>query len=80
MPYLIEANLLNKILNFFGGSSSSNKKNDFLDKIRKSDPQLAQAFNQWETEFIKLLKASRAVKVKHKMDTTEIDKLIQKYS
>jgi hypothetical protein len=80
MPHLVEANLLNKILNFFGGNSSSNTKNDFLNKLKKSDPKLAQAFNAWESEFIKLLKASRAVKVKHKMDTTEIDKLIQKYS
>jgi hypothetical protein len=80
MPHLVEVNLLNKILNFFGGNSSSDKKNDFLNKIKKSDPVLAKAFNEWESEFIKLLRASRAVKIKNKMDTTDIDKLIQKYS
>jgi hypothetical protein len=54
MPHLVEANLLNKILNFFGGNSSSNSKNDFLNKLKKSDPKLAQAFDAWESEFIKL--------------------------
>lgn len=80
MPKLIEVNLLNKILGFLGGSSGSDKKTQFIKKLRKADPALAKSFENWESDFLKLLKASRAVKVKHNMDTTEIDKLIQKYN
>jgi hypothetical protein len=80
MPKLIEVTLLNKILGFLGGNSSTDKKSQFIKNLKKADPALGKSFENWENEFIKLLKASRAVKVKHKMDTTEIDKLIQKYS
>jgi hypothetical protein len=80
MPKLIEVNLLNKILGFLGGSSSSDRKSQFIKNLKKSDPTLAKSFETWENDFLKLLKASKAVKVKHGMDTTEVDKLIQKYS
>ena len=48
---LIEVKLLDKILNFFGGGSSSSTKEKFLDTVRKSDPQLARAFDGWEDSF-----------------------------
>lgn len=80
MPKLIESSLLNKILGFLGGNTGSDKKSTFIKKLRKADPSLAKSFENWESDFLKLLKASKAVKVKHGMDTSEIDKLIQKYS
>jgi hypothetical protein len=75
---LIEAKLLDKILSFFG-KSSPQKKEKFLDTVRKTDPQLATAFDGWEDSFIKLLMSTKRVKEKHGMDTTEVDNLIKKY-
>lgn len=79
MPKLIESKLLDKILNFFGGSSPVARKEKFLDTVRKSDPQLARAFDSWEDDFINLLNATKKVKEKHGQDTTDIDNLIRKY-
>jgi hypothetical protein len=76
---LIEVQLLNKILNFFGGGSSSASKEKFLDTVRKSDPQLARAFDGWEDDFLKLMASTRKVYVKNGMDTKELDKLVSKY-
>jgi hypothetical protein len=80
MPKLIESSLLNKILGFLGGNTGSDKKGEFIKKLRKADPSLAKSFENWESDFLKLLKATRAVKVKNRMDTTEIDRLIKQYS
>lgn len=80
MPKLIESSLLNKILGFLGGSGGNDKKSQFIKKLKKADPALAKSFENWESDFLKLLKASKVVKVKNGMDTSEIDKLIQKYS
>ncbi len=79
MPKLIESKLLDKILNFFGGSAPTYRKEKFLDTIRKSDPQLARAFDSWEDDFINLLNATKKVKEKHGQDTNDIDNLIRKY-
>ena len=76
---LIEVKLLDKILNFFGGGSSTSTKEKFLDTVRKSDPQLARAFDGWESDFLKLMNSTRKVYVKHGMDTKELDKLVSKY-
>jgi hypothetical protein len=75
---LIEAGLLDRVLNFFG-KSNSEKKEKFLDKVRKTDPQLANAFDGWENSFIKLLLTTKKVKEKHGQDTTQVDNLIKKY-
>lgn len=80
MAKLVESSLLNKILGFLGGSGGNDKKTQFVKNLKKADPALGKAFENWENDFLKLLKASRAVKVKHGMDTTEIDRLIQRYS
>ena len=42
MPKLLEVSLLNKILGFLGGSSSSDKKSQFIKNLKKSDPALAK--------------------------------------
>jgi hypothetical protein len=76
---LIESKLLDKILNFFGGSSSNVRKEKFLDTIRKSEPQLAKAFDSWEDDFVNLLNATKKVKEKHGQNTADIDNLIRKY-
>lgn len=78
MPKLIEAKLLDKLLSFFG-KSNKDKKEKFLDTVRKTDPKLANAFDGWEDSFIKLLMSTKRVKEKHGMDTTEVDNLIKKY-
>jgi hypothetical protein len=76
---LIEVKLLDKILNFFGGGSSNSTKEKFLDTIRKTDPQLARAFDGWEDDFLKLMTNTRKIYVKHGMDTTQLDKLVRQF-
>jgi hypothetical protein len=75
---LIETKLLDKIFNFFGGSSNTDTKEKFLDTIKDTNPQLARAFNDWESDLITLLQISRKIYVKNGADTKEIDKLISK--
>jgi len=76
---LIEVKLLDKILSFFGGGSSTSTKNKFLNTIKDTDPQLARAFDNWENDFQKLMANTRKIYVKHGMDTTELDKLVKSY-
>jgi hypothetical protein len=75
---LIEAKILDKILNFFGGSSDTSSKQKFLGTIQKSDPSVAKAFDNWENDFSNLLQATRKVYVKNGRSTKEIDDLIRR--
>lgn len=79
MPKLIEAKILDKILNFFSGDSPKNTKDKFLNTIKDTDPVLAKAFSNWEDSFVDLLNATKAVKLKHKQDTKTVDALLKKY-
>ena len=40
MPKLIESKLLDKVLNFFGGGSSTTNKQKFLDTVIKSKSKI----------------------------------------
>ena len=68
---------LNSLLR--SGVSSSTKSKKFLDEIRTTDPELANAFDDWEDDFLKLMDNTRKIYVKHGRDTTELDKLVKKY-
>jgi hypothetical protein len=75
---LVEAKLLDKIFDFFGSSNPA-KKEKFLDTVRKTDPQLANAFDGWEDSFIDLMTKVKKIKEKRGMDTSYTDSLIKKY-
>jgi len=77
MPKLIEASLWNRILSVLG--SGDETKDKFLNKVAKTDPQLASSLEQWESSFIDLLQATKRVQQKNNMDTSTTDKLIKKY-
>jgi hypothetical protein len=75
---LIEAKLLDKIFNFFGGNGSTATKEKFLGTIKQDNPQLARAFSTWETDLLDLLQHSKKVYLKNGADTKDIDKLINR--
>lgn len=75
---LIEVNLLDKIFDFFGGNASDREKEEFLGTFQSKDPQLHRALQNWQTDLLGLMQASRNVYVKNGKDTTRIDKLISK--
>ena len=79
MPKLVEVKLWNKLLSLLS-TSYSNKDEKFMDTIKKKDPQLGRALDGWEDNFIDLLRATRKVQAKNGHDTTNIDKLITKFS
>ena len=72
--------MFNFLKSFFrSGENTSTKPKKFLDEIRTTDPELANAFNDWQDDFFKLMENTRKIYVKHGMDTTELDKLVSKY-
>ncbi len=75
---LIEVSLLNKIFDFFGGNASAEEKEEFLGTFQSKDPQLHRALQNWQSDLLGLMQASRKVYVKNGKDTTRIDKLISK--
>jgi hypothetical protein len=75
---LIEASILDKIFDFFGGDGGAETKEKMLGTFQSTDPQLARAFKNWEGDLIGLLQASRKVYIKNGADTSRIDKLISK--
>jgi len=77
MPKLIEAKLWDRILSVLGAGGET--KDKFLDKVSKTDPQLASSLENWEDSFIDLLQATKRVQQKHSMDTSTTDRLIKKY-
>jgi hypothetical protein len=73
---LIEGKVLDKWLQDFY-AANVDKKEKFVDAIKKTSPGLGNALTNWERDFIDLLKATKKIKEKNNQDTTNVDKLLK---
>lgn len=75
---LIETSLLDKLFGFFGSNVSPKEKEEFLGTFQSKDPEVHRAFQNWQSDLLNLMQASRKVYVKNGADTSRIDNLIKK--
>jgi hypothetical protein len=58
---LLEINLLDKLFKTFLKAKADNKESDWLQKLRKKDPELADIWHGWDSDVSKLVKGNQAM-------------------
>lgn len=79
MPKYIKESLWMNILKFFGKAQDQNKQSKLIRNMRKTSPELANAFSDWDRESYKLLQATKKVLQKYGKSTTDVDTLLSDY-
>ncbi len=76
---LVEINLFDKLFKNFLKSKVDNKENDFIAKLRKKDPELANIYSDWNDKMNASIMKSKAVLQKLGKNTSHLDDFINKY-
>jgi hypothetical protein len=75
---LLEINLFDKLFKSFLKSKSEKKELDFIKKMRKINPELADKWSDWNSTMDRSLVNIKRSLEKKGLDTTEIDKVLNK--
>lgn len=75
---LVEVNLFNKLFNVFIKAKVDKKEHQFIKNIEKRDPQLAKLYSMWNDKMDVALNQMKSILQSKGLDTTEIDKVLNK--
>jgi hypothetical protein len=70
---LIERNVFQKLLDTFFKAKADGKEDKFKDALKKQNPELGNAFDDYDTQLLKNADRVRQMMVKQGMDTSEMD-------
>jgi len=79
MPQYIKESLWMSLLKFFGKQQDQNKQSTLIRNMRKTNPEMADAFANWDKESYNLLQATKKVLQKYGKSTTEVDALLRQW-
>lgn len=75
---LVEANVFSKLFNLFIKAKVDNKEHQFIKNIEKKDPQLGKLYSMWNDKMDIALNQMKGILQSKGLDTTEIDKVLNK--
>lgn len=75
---LVELNLFDKLFKSFLSAKSEKKELDFIKKMRKINPELADKWNDWNQSMDRALINLKSDLQKKGLDTKEIDRVLNK--
>lgn len=73
-----EAGLVDFFKSFFAAKSKG-KESEWLQRLRKADPKLADIWNDYDQKLTYSLNTQKKILSKYGIDTSEIDDLMNKY-
>ena len=79
MPQYMKESLWMDILKFFGKVQDQNKQSKLINNMRKTNPELADAFADWDNQSYRLLQSTKKVLQKYGKSTSEVDDLLRDY-
>jgi hypothetical protein len=77
---LLKEGILDRFFSLFLKAKSQNKESQWLSKLRKQDPELADIWSDWDNHTNDALRQSRDSLKAMGGDTSKLDALIKKYS
>ena len=75
---LVEVNMFNKLFNLFIKAKSDNKEHEFIRNMQKKDPKLGKLYSMWNDKMDIALNQMKGILQSKGLDTTEIDKVLNK--
>lgn len=79
MPQYIKESVWMDILKVFGKAQDQNKQSKLIKNMRKTNPELANAFADWDKKSYDLLQATKRSLQKIGKSTAEVDDLLKDY-
>jgi hypothetical protein len=70
---IIERNVFQKLLDTFFKAKADGKEDKFKDALKKQNPELGNAFDDYDAQLLKNADRVRQMMVKQGMDTSEMD-------
>lgn len=79
MPQYMKESLWINLLKFFGKAQDQNKQSRLIKNMRKTHPEMADAFANWDKESYNLLQSTKKVLQKYGKSTSEVDDLLKQW-
>lgn len=79
MPKYIKESVWMDILKVFGKAQDQNKQSKLIKNMRKTNPELANAFADWDRKSYDLLQATKRSLQKIGKSTADVDDLLKDY-
>ena len=76
---IFERNIFQKLLDTFFKAKTKNKEDEFISKIKYSNPELSKAFKDLDDSIVSGQLKLKSILKKRGLDTTEIDAFLDKY-
>jgi hypothetical protein len=76
---LFEKNMFQKLLDLFYTAKSNDNADQFISKIKYTNPELADAFGEMDKAIVSRQLKLKAALEKNGLDTSKIDTFLKKY-
>lgn len=77
---ILSEGVLDKFFSLFVRAKAQNKQTNWLSRLRKEDPELADIWSKWDTDVDDMLSLTKKLAKEKGIDSTDIDSVIKKYS
>ena len=75
---LVEISAIKRLLDLFLRPKSRQKEQDFIIKLKQTDPKLGKVYSQWDKDRVNSLQTMKKFLDRHNIDSSNIDKVINK--
>lgn len=76
---LFERNMFQKLLDLFFKAKSNGNEDQYISKIKYTNPELADAFGELDNAMIRSSLKLKSTLEKHGLDTSKVDDFLKKY-
>ena len=75
---LVEISAIKRLLDLFLRPKSRQKEQDFIIKLKQTDPKLGKVYSQWDKDRVNSLQTMKKFLDRHNIDSSNIDKVLNK--
>ena len=76
---LLERNVFQKLLDLFYKAKSNDNADEFISKIKYTNPELADAFSEMDKAIVSRQLKLKAALERNGLDTSKVDDFLKKY-
>jgi hypothetical protein len=75
---LVEISAIKRLLDLFLRPKSRQKEQDFIIKLKQTDPKLGKVYSKWDKDRVNSLQTMKKFLDRHNIDSSNIDKVLNK--
>ena len=75
---LVEINMFDKLFDLFINAKSKKREHEFIQKMKKNDPELGKLYSDWNDKMDTALNSMKSILQSKGLDSSKIDKVLNK--